>query len=60
MTSAATSRPRPQDRFVDALREIINVLGPEILDCEENKCAGCRAEAGEALRIAKEALGVQS
>lgn len=42
-----------------ALRRIMNVLGPdEICNCEEQHCDGLRAEAHEALRIAKEALNV--
>lgn len=47
-------------RFHAALREIVNVLGPETLamecpDCQ-NGCSGLAAEAEEALRIAREAL----
>ena len=47
-------------RFQNALKEIVNVLGPDDLvdgcpDCHAG-CPGLLAEAGEALRIAKEAL----
>ena len=45
--------------YQQALRNIYNMLGPQILDCPEQHCEGCRAEAYEALRITKEALGIQ-
>lgn len=48
---------RAEGRWTKALRQIINVLGPESA-CPENACEGCKAEMAEALRIAKEALGV--
>jgi hypothetical protein len=39
-----------------ALGQIVNHLGPQILDCQEQHCEGCKMEAHEALRIAQEAL----
>lgn len=54
--SAAT---RAEDRWTTALRQIVNVLGPETSGCDDMKCEGCAAEMAEALRIAKEALGVR-
>lgn len=55
--SAASSRA--EDRWVVALREIVNVLGPAPAGCGNTGCEGCAAEMAEALRIAKEALGVR-
>lgn len=45
-------------RYKRALREIINVLGPELADCDDcqNGCQGLAVEAGEALKIAKDVL----
>jgi hypothetical protein len=39
-----------------ALQEIVNVLGPNIPDCEVNVCHGCKQEAATALSVAKTAL----
>jgi hypothetical protein len=44
------------DSYKKALQNIVNHLGPQILDCKEQHCEGCKMEAHEALRIAKEAL----
>lgn len=41
------------DRLEKALREIIQVLGPEATDCG---CRGCYYETNEALYIAKQAV----
>jgi hypothetical protein len=43
-----------------ALGQIVNHLGPQILDCPEQHCEGCKMEAHEALRIAQEALSEQA
>ena len=49
----------PMTRAVEerdkALRHIVQVLGPE-MDCEDNQCAGCRHEMGEALKTAMKVL----
>ena len=46
------------ERCVSALREIVSTLGPDWTDCAYNGCQGCQAEAAEALRIARDALGM--
>ena len=48
--------PRPTMRA--ALEQIVRVLGPNKFGCSENLCQGCTYEGGEALRLAREALGV--
>lgn len=49
----------PGPRHLRALRSIVNVLGPEqICDCAHDPDCGLPAEADEALRIAREALGL--
>ena len=53
-----SSTGRAEDRWTKALREIVNVLGPDVHDCRSNTCEGCKAEAAEALRIARQALGM--
>ena len=48
------------DPFAQALREIVNVLGPDYPACAGIGCDGCEAEMGEALRIARRALGLDA
>ena len=51
---------RAEDRWTRALRQIVNVLGPDrVADCPENRCDGCHEEMAEALRIARVALGLE-
>ena len=40
------------------LEQIVRVLGPNAFGCSVNQCQGCTYEGGEALRLAREALGV--
>lgn len=47
-------------RHERALREIVNVLGPQICSCARNPDCGLADEAHEALRVAREALAAQS
>jgi hypothetical protein len=56
--SASVGDPHARNaRLSSALREIINTLGPDgVCTCTEHDDCGLRAEAAEALRIAREAL----
>ena len=53
----AETPTQTRDRYARALGQIVNALGPDhVLNCADNKCDGCKAEASEALRLAQEAL----
>lgn len=46
-------------RYVDALTEVFNVLGPHgAPDGCENTCRGCRYEMDEAVRVVRKALDI--
>lgn len=57
MSSGDSVQVETEDRFVYALIQIRNVLGPDYFGCSQPTCEGCQAEGAEALRIANEALG---
>ncbi len=49
------ARPVPDSGLREALREVINVLGPEAPE-HDDVCEGCQHEMGEAIDIARAAL----
>jgi hypothetical protein len=51
-----TDEPATARAYRQALVQIVNVLGPDRVDCPENGCEGCAAESDEALRLARKVL----